>query len=260
MDDSTSPTHQHAVRQAATIVITRERHGQKPQLLCLQRAKTMAFAAGALVFPGGAVDPDDLHIASIVPHDLAIDEAVARIAAIRECIEECGLAIGLTGLSPNMLPVLRQELNQHQPFSQLLAAHNLQLSLNALEPFARWQPSGRNMAQRIYDTRFYLARAPHGQDASVDETENIDLLWRSADDILALCDAGNGHVIFPTRRNLERLAPWESHEAMIAHLSAFPVEKIIPWIEDRDGEKHLCIPDHLGYPITSEPLGRAQRG
>ena len=31
------------------------------------------------------------------------------------------------------------------------------------------------------------------------------------------------------------------------------------WIEQRGGEPHLVIPDHLGYPITAERLDRALR-
>ena len=47
-----------------------------------------------MVFPGGRVDPGD-H--AMVPADAPdADEAAARIAAIRETIEEVGLAVGLT--------------------------------------------------------------------------------------------------------------------------------------------------------------------
>ena len=42
-----------------------------------------AFAAGALVFPGGAVDPADLTLAARHGGDLALDEAAARMAAAR---------------------------------------------------------------------------------------------------------------------------------------------------------------------------------
>ena len=40
----------------------------------------------------------------------------------------------------------------------------------------------------------------------------------------------------------------------------FPVELITPWIEDRDGRSFLCIPGHLGYPVTSESFDRVRRG
>jgi len=34
---------------------------------------------------------------------------------------------------------------------------------------------------------------------------------------------------------------------------------ITPWIEKRDGDPHLCIPDTHGYPVTSERLAGAMR-
>jgi hypothetical protein len=37
------------------------------------------------------------------------------------------------------------------------------------------------------------------------------------------------------------------------------VRTITPWIEARADGEHLCIPDDLGYPVTSEPLARAIR-
>ena len=86
------------------------------------------------------------------------------------------------------------------------------------------------------------------------------LFWSSARATIAQCDEGCGRIIFPTRRNLERLAQFSSFEDMARHAAAIPVERVTPWIEERDGERYLCIPDHLGYPVTSEPIGTALRG
>ena len=62
-----------AGRPAATVVIIRDRPDEAAELLMVERASTMAFAAGALVFPGGAVDPADLALAArhgerLLPH------------------------------------------------------------------------------------------------------------------------------------------------------------------------------------------------
>ena len=73
------------VRDAATVILVRDR----PDLhvFVLQRNAALVFAPGATVFPGGAVDPDDLTTAT----DLGIDEF--RAAAARECLEECGIPV-----------------------------------------------------------------------------------------------------------------------------------------------------------------------
>ena len=76
---------------AATLVLMREAEAGPPELLVTERTGQMAFAAGALVFPGGRIDPDDHDSAA----GFALPDAAARIAAIRETIEETGLAIGL---------------------------------------------------------------------------------------------------------------------------------------------------------------------
>ena len=78
---------------AATLVLFRERADAMPELLIVERAQKMAFAAGALVFPGGRIDPADRDLATAVfPGD---PHGAGRIAAIRETIEEAGLAVGL---------------------------------------------------------------------------------------------------------------------------------------------------------------------
>jgi 8-oxo-dGTP pyrophosphatase MutT (NUDIX family) len=226
----------------------------------MERAATMAFAPGALVFPGGAVDAADLALAKQMAGDLPLDEAAARIAAVRETLEESGLGIVFPdGFPVEALTAIRQAMVEGAVFADLLAAHGVTLDLHALTPFARWHPAPFEGATRVFDTRFYLARAPQGQEAQADATENVHLLWISATAILARCDAGEGRVIFPTRRNLERLAQYDSFAAIEAHAAAIPIEKVTPWMEERVDGRHLCIPDHLGYPVTSELLQHISR-
>src|SRR6478735_6240795 len=78
---------------AATVIVMRETAGA-PEVLMLERAAGMAFAGGALVFPGGRIDPGDHALAARLGATDA-DEAAARIAAIRETIEEAGIALGM---------------------------------------------------------------------------------------------------------------------------------------------------------------------
>lgn len=248
-------------RAAATVVILRERAGAPPEILMMERASSMAFAAGALVFPGGAVDESDRAFASLLGDAWALDEAAARIAAIRETLEESGLAIAMDrGVHGEEAAAMRAALLKGMGFADVLNAHGVQVELDRLIPFARWHPSPREMASRVFDTRFYIVHAPAGQDAQVDATEHSRLFWSSAADTLLRCDRGEGQIIFPTRRNLERLAQYACYDDLAAHARATPVEKVTPWIEERDGVGHLCIPGHLGYPVTSEPMETVRRG
>lgn len=241
---------------AATLVLFREGAGA-PDLLFVERARAMAFAGGALVFPGGRVDPGDRALAVELGGDA--DDMAARIAAIRETLEEVGLGIGLPPLSDVTLAAMRAALHGGAGFGAVLAEHDVRVDPAMLVPFARWLPAHADM--RIFDTRFYLAALPADAPApSVDRTENVRLLWSSAQGVLDLADAGAAHIIFPTRRNLERLAQFGSFPDAVAHAGRFPQRTVTPWTETRDGAEHLCIPDDLGYPVTSEPLANARRG
>ncbi|EQA99410.1 8-oxo-dGTP pyrophosphatase MutT (NUDIX family) [Sphingobium wenxiniae] len=245
-------------RPAATVVVVRDRPEGPAEILMMERARHMAFAGGALVFPGGAVDEGDRVLAAAFGAGLEPDDAAARVAAIRETLEESGIGIGFAGtVEPGLLAAMRRALAEGAGLAALVETHRLELALDALLPFTRWQPTHR--AARIYDTRFYLAKAPDGQEGTVDATENARLFWSAAQATLTQCEAGEGFAIFPTRRNLERLARFDTFDALAAHAAATPLEKVLPWIEDRGGVPHLCIPAHLGYPVTSEPLATALR-
>jgi 8-oxo-dGTP pyrophosphatase MutT (NUDIX family) len=242
---------------AATVVLMRDRSDGPPQILMVERSKTMAFAGGAMVFPGGRVDPGDRLLAG----DIGLDDedGAARIAAVREAIEEAGVAPAVVPAPDHaVIAALQAALAGGATIGTALADVGALLEPDQLIPFARWLPLG--MRHRIFDTRFYLAR--HHDAAPppvVDATENTRLLWTTAADALAEADAGRTTVIFPTRRNLERLALFDSFAATVADANAHAIRAITPWIESRGGIDHLCIPDDLGYPITSQPAQSVQR-
>lgn len=211
---------------AATLILFRDRPGAAAELLITQRAAGMAFAGGALVFPGGRIDPSDRLRAAEHP-ELTIDDAAARIAAIRETEEEVGFDFGL--------------------------------SVADLTPFARWLPKHRQA--RNFDTRFYIAQVPSdAPEPEADGGETVRAFWASAADVLAMCDRGEAEIIFPTRRNLERLALFNSFDDAVAHALAHPVVPITPYPEEREDGPWLCIPAGLGYPVTAEKWTSVTRG
>jgi 8-oxo-dGTP pyrophosphatase MutT (NUDIX family) len=243
---------------AATLVIFRETGGAAPDLLMVERARTMAFAGGATVFPGGRVDPGDIALAATFAGEP--DDIAARIAAIRETIEEAGVAIGVTPLPDDArLAALRTALHAGVAFGTALHDAALSIDPAVLVPFARWLPT--HHMSRVFDTRFYLAQMPAGAPEPIaDRTESVRVFWSSAQGVLDDAAAGRQHVIYPTHRNLDRLAGFASFAAACVDAAAFPIRTIAPWIEDRAGVAHLCIPEDLGYPVTAEPLAQAARG
>lgn len=243
---------------AATLVIMRPASTGPDEILMVKRSTNMAFAAGAVVFPGGRIDPDDYLVAR--QHGLA-DEAdgAARVAALRETLEETGLAVGWPALEDDEVPGVRHALLGGRLLSDILAARGDRIALESLVAFARWCPNFKEA--RTFDTRFYAVQAPpHSHELTVEEAEHSHIFWASARETLGMADKGEVSIIFPTRRNLEKLAQCSDFDEFSKHTSAYPVELVTPWIEDRDGRSHLCIPGHLGYPVTSELFDRVRRG
>ena len=202
---------------AATLVVLRDQADGPPDLLMVERPQAMAFAGGAMVFPGGRIDPGDWAGVG----DLA---AAAARAAVRETAEETGLEVPLA----------------------------------TLVPFARWRPD--NVSHRRFDTFFFIAPAPLGAGPLCPQPGECErALWIGARAMLEEIAAERAKAIFPTIRNLERLAQFGSFAEAREHANAHAVEVISPWIEEREGTRFLTIPGHLGYPVTTERLDRALR-
>ena len=241
---------------AATLIVMRNRASKPPELLMVERSIGMAFAGGAMVFPGGRVDAADF--AAAAGHDHP--DAAARIAAIRETLEESAVAVGLTPTPDSALAAeLALALHSGTLFAELLSANRLALDLAALTLFARWKPAFHQT--RIFDTLFFLVEAPPGNWHPTPQPGECEaVLWVGAAELLKQITAGQATAIFPTIRTLERLAQYATIADARAAAAAYPIKTITPWIEEIDGTQHLRIPDGLGYPVTREPLDSVRRG
>ena len=243
---------------AATLIVMRPSAAGAPEILVVERGAAMAFAGGAIVFPGGRIDRADAALAAA----LGRPDDAARISAIRETIEESAIIAGICSNSNELDPALGLELQRAlidgAGLGELLDAHRLALDLDALTPFTRWMPAFKQA--RRFDTLFFLAAAPPGDwvpRPQPGECQSAE--WASAAALLDRVAAGTDHAIFPTKRNLERLARFASLDEARADAARHGVEAIIPWVEERGGAPHVCIPADRGYPVTSEPLTTAVR-
>lgn len=237
---------------AATLIVVRDRPGGPPELLMVERAGGMAFAAGAWVFPGGRIDDSDRRLGE------ASGIEPAAVAAIRETIEETAVPVGVAP-TPDRTTAreLQDALVEDRPLADLLG--DLELDAGALTPFARWVPKFH--AVRRFDTMFFVARCPEGEwEPRVIEGECAMAAWLTAVDLLDRDRRGEARLIFPTRRNLERLARHSSFDEIRADALAHPIDPVTPWVEERNGERFITIPDHLGYPVTQEKLDGLWRG
>ncbi|QMW22421.1 NUDIX hydrolase [Sandaracinobacteroides saxicola] len=242
---------------AATVIILRD--VAPPEFLMIQRASTMGFAGGAMAFPGGKVDAGDRAEGVVYAGFDGLDgvDAAARIAAAREAFEEAGilLSAGPT-VSVAARASARTALVRHErTFGQVLAGFGHSLSADVFRPFARWVPPPG--LHRRFDTHFYLARLPDGEEALEDGDETTAARWVTADGALADHLAGRGQLLFPTRCNVERLGQFSSLEALWN--DATPMADVQPRVAEVAGEMMLIIPDGIGYPVTRRPLSGERR-
>ena len=219
------------VRPAATVMLVAD----VPDLhvLMLRRAARQVFAGDMWVYPGGAVDPADAEQAAAHVHGIDDREASRRlgiesgglaywVAAVRECFEEAGVLFvdgGLDHVDPDRLARRRQALNGHEDdFVTLLGEEGLRLDLGALHPVAHWiTPLG---SPRRFDTRFFVAPFPMGQEAVHDDGEAVHSAWLRPSDAVAGWRSGELSMMSPTARMLMCLERFDSAAEVVAAAAA----------------------------------------
>ncbi|MGH2700351.1 MAG: MBL fold metallo-hydrolase [Actinomycetota bacterium] len=198
-------------RPAATLVILRD-STNGPEVLLTVRPKTMRFMGGAIVFPGGAVAPDDLddrweQLTGLRQEDAgatldAEDGATALgayVAALREAFEEVGFLLGSGPLSE----LSRDLADEPGRFLERCLELGVTLGADQLVPAGRWvTPLGSPVR---FDARFFVVRAPNGWQPDPDPTEVDDAYWATPAQALAGLAAGDVVMAPPTIEMLQRL-------------------------------------------------------
>ena len=250
---------------AASAILLRQQPGGPPLLLMVGRSNAMRFSAGALVFPGGRVDPADLataqnpHLARHF-HGLSAEDAAARIAALRETLEETGLLLthGPAPHPPLLEKARRQlaagpDLDEASTFAALLASLGHVADARRMHPFAAWQPAAEARVTRRYLARFYLVDVSDLDTTglSPDGHEALSLHWQTAADVLA----HHRHaLVFPTLCLLARIAQYPDIASLQASAARHGCTMVQPRFFTRGTEAWVRIPDGLDYPFTEAPL------
>ena len=227
-------------RPSASLVIGRDRPAGW-EILMVQRNAATAFAGGALVFPGGALEPADGATAADALHGY-------RMAAIRETFEEAGILYAKTpaGAWPDaaLLDELAAEraalARGERDFADLLAQLGLRAAVEELTYFAHWiTPPER---PKRFDTRFFLAALPPGQDGVHDGSELVDSFWTTPARVVALGESGAHRVMRATEVNCRRLAAYADCGEARADFERYPESVVTPSYLDIDGVRHLSVP------------------
>lgn len=200
-------------KDAATVVIVRD-GAEGLEVFCVRRHAQSAFMGGALVFPGGKLDPKDQDPrwfdrttaidprSSLFSSDAAHALALA-VAACRETLEEGCILPTRPSIDDTVLgDVLREA--QTDGLLEALVRREITLDVGRMAPLARWvTPEAES---RRFDARFYLLALPDGQIGKHDEHETTMSMWAKPKDVLDAAAQGRFFLAPPTSRTLELLA------------------------------------------------------
>jgi glyoxylase-like metal-dependent hydrolase (beta-lactamase superfamily II)/8-oxo-dGTP pyrophosphatase MutT (NUDIX family) len=166
MTQSNNPLANQPVtpKDAAAMILLRD--PEDPKVFWVKRAKTLAFMANYHAFPGGQREAADADVPILNAEN--DPDAVMRVAVIREIFEETGVLIarGVENLSAERRAAMRDELHSGRvSFKDLLEREGLALDAELLTEAPRWVTPASS--PRRYNTRFYAAWLPEGQETEI---------------------------------------------------------------------------------------------
>jgi 8-oxo-dGTP pyrophosphatase MutT (NUDIX family) len=250
---------------AASLVLLRDRPDGLVSTLLVKRHGGSRFAGGDYVFAGGKVEADDMPPdAEQFCRGLSAGEAASRlggglpprdalgfwVGAIRETFEEVGLLLAYRR-DGTPLAFAQEDLERfaahreacqasNRTFFEVLRAERLTLATDRLVYFAHWITPEESPIR--FDTRFFAARAPAGQEPDPDGKEIVDARWLTPAEALAARERGEISLRTPTMKNLELLADGTSAAAVLEALGGREVPTIRPRILTIDGKRVAVLP------------------
>ncbi len=252
-------------RDASTVVLLRP-GASGFEVYLLRRRRSMAFAPGAHVFPGGSVDPRDADAdlawagpaAASWGQVLNGPQEVARAlicAAVRETFEESGVL--LAGPAPDTVVADTRGddweadrlalIDQSLSLAGLLQRRGLVLRSDLLRPWARWITP--ELEGRRFDTRIFAAALPAGQRTRDVSGEADEVAWLSPAAAIAAARRGEMLLMPPTAVTLAELARHDSVADALAGRSDVDMAPRQPGISVTADAAWLTIPEGLEYPL-----------
>jgi 8-oxo-dGTP pyrophosphatase MutT (NUDIX family) len=115
------------------------------------------------------------------------------------------------------------------------------LDPEALVPFARWITPPEVSIR--FDTYFFLGVAPAGAEAVPDGQEIVDARWFAPERALQGAEAGELLMVFPTIKNLEVLARFDTADALLRWASTHEVRPVQPRVEGHGETARIVLDD-----------------
>lgn len=226
-------------RPSATVCVLHQ-GGAGVEVLMVRRSESAKFMAGAWVFPGGVVDPEDHEPRNIAlienpPPDPEIGPWLA--AAFREVVEETGLWL--------TEPLLVEQLDGRSVFDIARRQQRLFAGGRAAY-FANWVTP--TLVPVRFDARFFMVAVAARPVPQPDEVEIDAAVFVSPAEALRRSVSGDWLVPFPTQRTLHQLESFTSVDAAIDEWRNRTPERIQPRLAVcDDGALEVVMPGEPGF-------------
>ncbi len=255
-------------KDAATLVVVRD-GASGLEVFCVERQK-VGFLGGAVVFPGGKLNPADLDPAwaalSTAPRapagsaeaDVTTWRGLA-VAACREALEEAAiLPLAGTALDHATLRSWQARVAKKRggppaetTLAALLTEAKARLDLAALHPLSRWvTPVAES---RRFDTRFFLYVADAALTGAHDDHETTASFWATPAEVMRRFVAGELQLAPPTHRTLEQLAAAGTVAGAMTMVASACLDPICPQlvkhIDARGETVALALPGDPGHEV-----------
>jgi 8-oxo-dGTP pyrophosphatase MutT (NUDIX family) len=186
-----------ALRRAASVIVARD-GVDGLEVLVLERASRSRFLPGYVAFPGGSTDAEDAELAE---RWFGTREESARACAVRELLEEVGLALTARGLDECAEREL-EEVSLSPP------------TLDQLPEVAHWIAPPQVPVR--FDARYFALGAPAGLHVVPDGGETAAAWWATPNELLERWRTGRRKLYWPTYFTVQAIAPCESVTDLLA--------------------------------------------
>jgi 8-oxo-dGTP pyrophosphatase MutT (NUDIX family) len=263
LDPSDSP-----LRSAATVVMLRD--GPRGlEVFLVKRHGLSDVLGGAYVFPGGKVDLEDANLDMLAHLDApaaalhaalgepGLDElaaAVLHVAALREAFEETGVLYA-QGVDAAGARQARQLLREGRAFDEMLALMQLRLAASRLQPWSRWiTPAVGGVMRKRFDTRFFIAAVPAGQEPRHDDHEATESAWLAPREALRRYWDGLIELAPPQIMSLAHLAGHASVASALRQARGRLPPVILPEPFEHEGGRVICYPGDERHTVRERAL------
>ena len=185
------------IRKAAALIAVRDASGG-PEVLVIERSAASRFLPGYISFPGGRTDDEDVGLAR---RWFGEEAEAARASAVRELLEEVGLALTSEGL----------RATRHD---DVAAIDEAPPEVERMREIARWI-APEDVPVR-FDATYFAVSSPAGVEPTPDDGEIVAAWWAPPGELLADWEDEKVRLYWPTYFTLRALEACASAEEVLA--------------------------------------------